>query len=84
MVNNLPANVRDVGLIPGSGRSLGRGTGNPLQYSCLVNPMDTGAKRVTGHGITRVRHNLKTKQQTFFFLMMGLLDPFLRKCRMCM
>ena len=45
MVKNLLANagdVRDVGLIPGSGRSSGVGNGNPLQYSCLENPMDTG------------------------------------------
>ena len=41
----LPANVgeRDTGLIPGSGRSPGGGHGNPLQYSCLENPMDRGA-----------------------------------------
>ena len=46
MVKNLPANaedVRDTGLIPGSGRFPGRGHGNPLQYSCLENPMDRGA-----------------------------------------
>ena len=42
MVKNLPANavdIRDVGLIPGLGRSPGGGLGNPLQYSCLENPM---------------------------------------------
>ena len=41
VVKNLPANAgdaRDMGLIPGSGRSLGEGNGNPLQYSCLENP----------------------------------------------
>ena len=46
MVKNSPPNagdVRDVGLIPGSGRSPGGGHGNPLQYSCLENPMDRGA-----------------------------------------
>ena len=46
MVKNLPANAgdaRDSGLIPGSGRSLGVGNGNPLQYSCLENLMDRGA-----------------------------------------
>ena len=45
MVKNLPANaedLRDVGLIPGSGRSPGGGHGNSLQYSCLENPMDRG------------------------------------------
>ena len=46
VVKNLPANAvdaRDVGLIPGSGRSPGEGNGNPLQYSYLRNPMDRGA-----------------------------------------
>ena len=46
MVKNLPANVgdiRDVGSIPRSGRSPGGEHGNPLQYSCLENPMDRGA-----------------------------------------
>ena len=46
MVKNLPANAedaRDVGLIPGSGRAPGERNGNPLQYSCLRNPMDRGA-----------------------------------------
>ena len=42
MVKNLPANAGDVGLIPGSGRSPGEGNGNPLQYSCLGNPMVSG------------------------------------------
>ena len=40
MVKNLPANAGDMGLIPGSERSSGEGNGNPLQYSCLENPMD--------------------------------------------
>ena len=46
MVKNPPANsgdIRDVGSIPGLGRSPGGGYGNPLQYSCLENPMDRGA-----------------------------------------
>ena len=42
MVKNLPASARDEGLIPGLGRSPGEGNGNPLQYSCLGNPMDRG------------------------------------------
>ena len=56
MVKNLPANegdVRDVGLIPGSGRSPGGGNGNPLQYSCLENSMDRGAWRATVHGVRK-------------------------------
>ena len=46
VVKNPPANagdVRDAGLVPGLGRSLGGGHGNPLQYSCLENPMDRAA-----------------------------------------
>ena len=54
MVKNLPANAkdaRDVGLSPGSGRSPGGGNGDPLQYSCLRNPMDRGALRATVHRV---------------------------------
>ena len=40
MLKNLPARAGDAGLIPGLGRSSGEGNGNPLQYSCLGNPMD--------------------------------------------
>ena len=53
---NLPANardVRDMGLIPGSGRSPGEGNGNPLQYSCLENPMDRGAWQAIVLRVTR-------------------------------
>ena len=52
MVNNMPANAGDVDLIPGSGRSP-EGNGNPLQYSCLENPMDRGAWWATVHGIAK-------------------------------
>ena len=51
VVKNLPANAGDQGLIPGSGRSPGEGNGNPLQNSCLVNPMDRGAWWDTVHGV---------------------------------
>ena len=54
MVKNQPANegdVRNTGLIPGSGRSPGEGHGNPLQYSPLENPMDRGSWWATVHGI---------------------------------
>ena len=50
LVKNLPTNAgdtRDVGSIPGMGRSPGGGHGNPLQYSCLENPMDRGAWKTT-------------------------------------
>ena len=49
---NTPANAGDPGSIPGSGRPPGGGNGNPLQYSCLGNPMDRGAWWATVHGIT--------------------------------
>ena len=50
---NPPANTRDTGLIPGSGRSPGKGNGNPLQYSSLRNPMDKGASCATVHGVAK-------------------------------
>ena len=43
--------VRDVGSIPGSGRSPGGGNDNPLQYSCLENPMDRGSWQAVVHGV---------------------------------
>ena len=52
-VKNPPANAGDMGLIPGSGRSPGEGNGNPLQYSCLGNPMDRGVWWATVHGVTK-------------------------------
>ena len=52
MVKNPPANARDTGLVPGLGRSLGEGHGNPLQYSCVGDPMDRGAWRATVHWVT--------------------------------
>ena len=53
VVKNLPANAGDVGWIPGWGRSPGEGKGNPLQYSCLENPMDRGAWQATIHGVIK-------------------------------
>ena len=58
MVKNLPAKAGDAGLIPGSERSLGGGNGNPLQYSCLENPMDRGAWQATVHGVAQSRTGL--------------------------
>ena len=46
-------NAEDVGLIPGLGRSPGEGNGNPLQYSCLENPMDRRAWRATVHEVSK-------------------------------
>ena len=56
MVLNAPANagdIRDAGSIPGSERSPGGGHGNPLQYSCLENPMDRGAWQPTVHRVAK-------------------------------
>ena len=62
VVKNLPANagtVGDLGLIPGLGRSPGIGNGNPLQYSCLDNPVDREAWRATIHGVAKNQARLK-------------------------
>ena len=53
LVKNPPANAGDAGSIPGSGRSPGGGNDNPLQHSCLENPMDRGAWRATVHSHTK-------------------------------
>ena len=53
VVKNAPANAGDAGLIPGSGRSPGGGNGNPLQYSCLENPMDREGWWATVHAVTK-------------------------------
>ena len=63
LVKDPPANAGATGLIPGSGRSPGEGNGNPLQYSCLEDPLDREAWWATVHGVARVEHNLTTKQQ---------------------
>ena len=58
VVKNPPASagdMRDSGWIPGSGRCLGGGDGNPLQYSCLENPLDGGAWWATVHGVAKNR-----------------------------
>ena len=62
MVKNPPANagdVRDAGSIPGSGRSPGGGHGNPLQYSCLENPLDRGAWGAIVHMVAKSQTRLK-------------------------
>ena len=65
MEKKLPANAGDMGSIPGSGRSPGEVNGNPLQYSCLGNPMDRGTWQVTVHAVTKEldRYDLAAKQQ---------------------
>ena len=67
VVKNLPAHAgdaRDVGSIPGLGRSSGVGNGNPLQYSFLENPMDRGAWRATVHGVTKSQARLSDRAHT--------------------
>ena len=71
LVKHLPAsagNVRDVGSIPGSGRSAGERNDNPLQYCCLENPMDRGAWRATVHGVTKSQTQLKWLSTHTFLL----------------
>ena len=58
VVKNTPANEGDAGLIPGSGRAHGKGIGNPLQYSCLGNPMDREAWWATVHGVAESQKQL--------------------------
>ena len=58
-VKNPPTSARDVGSVPGWGRSPGGGHGNPLQYSCLENPLDREAWWATVHGVTKSRIWLK-------------------------
>ena len=61
VVKNPPAtagDIRDAGSIPGSDRSPGGGHGNPLQYSCLENPMDRGAWQATAHRVAKSQTRL--------------------------
>ena len=64
-------NLRNMGSIPGSGRPPGGGHGNPLQYSCLENPMDRGAWRATvhraGHGWSDLAYIHRTRAALFRF-----------------
>ena len=62
VVKNPPGNagnIRDTGLIPGLGRSPGAGNDNPLQYSCLENPLDRGAWQAAVHKVTKSQTRLK-------------------------
>ena len=67
----------DLGLIPGLERSPGEGNGNPLQYSCLENPMDRGAWQVTVHG---VGHDLATKSPQQYMRVPFSPHPFQHLC----
>ena len=62
VVKNLPAHagdIRDLGSVPGLGRSLGEGNGKPLQYSCLENPMDRGAWQAIAYRVAKSQTRLK-------------------------
>ena len=65
VVKNVPANAGDSGLIPSLERSPREGNGNPLQYSCLRNPIDRSLAGCSPRGHKRVGHDLATEQQCF-------------------
>ena len=65
-VKNPPANAEDAGSIPESGRSPRKGNGNPLQYSCLKNPMDRGTWRATAHGVSKESDETEWLNVTIF------------------
>ena len=64
VVENLPSSPRDAGSIPGSGRSPGEGNGHPLQYFCLENPTDRGARWAAVHGVANNWTSLSDKTTT--------------------
>ena len=71
MVRNPSANsgdARDAGLIPESGKFPGVGNGNLLQYSCLENRMDIGAKQTTVHEVARSQTQLSTTHAKMFYI----------------
>ena len=70
VVKNPPANVGDsgdMGSIPGSGRSPGGGNGNPLQFSCLENPMDRGPWWAAAQGVTKSQTQLNVHTLTLTY-----------------
>ena len=74
-------NAGDLGSIPGLGRSPGEGNGNPLQYSCLENPMDRGASWATVQRVAKSRTHLS--DFTFLHFSLSLLQDFFRKPSRC-
>ena len=67
-------NAGDPGSIPRLGRFPGEGNGNPLQYSCLENPMERGAWRATVHGVTKSQTQLKQLSAQHTHTMQGKID----------
>ena len=80
MAKDPPANAGDEGLIPGLGRSPGGGHGNPLQYSCLKNPTDRGAWRVTVHGVAKSQTQPSTHTHTHTDTCVTLKSRFFGLC----
>ena len=80
MVKNLPAYEGDVSSVHGLGSVPRGGHGNPLQYSCLGNPMDRGARRATVHGVTEsdMTEKINTQMHTHTYIHMRL---FLNRMR---
>ena len=79
VVKNLPANagdIRDMCLIPGSGKSPGGGHGNPLQSSCLENPMDSGAWQATVYVVAKSQTGLKRLNTETYIYMYICNRPF--------
>ena len=79
MVKASAYNAEDQGSIPGSGRSPGEENGNPLQCSCLDNPMDRGAWWHTAHGVTKKLD--VTGQLHILFSRRGAVACFIRDCQ---
>ena len=71
-------NAGDPGSIPGLGRSPGEGNGNPLQYSCLENPMDGGAWWATVHGIAKSRTQLSDFTSLHFIIKINNFEKFIK------
>ena len=79
LVKNPPASAGDTGSIPGSERSPGEGNGNPLQYSCLGNPLDRGTWQSTGHGVAKSQRRLSDYTTNHYLDFLSLSFP---TCRM--
>ena len=77
MVKYPPAKAGDMGLIPGWGRSPGRGNGKPLQYSCLQNSVDRASWQATVHGLQRVRYDLVAEHGSTQYTSIRMIRLFL-------
>ena len=71
VIKNPPTSAGDTSLIPGSGRSLGGGRGNPLQYPCLENPTNRVAWRVTVRGVTKSQTGQKQLSMQHAYIYMN-------------